>query len=131
MSYACMEKAKTERDGDVSQSPVLQSHSHEWGWLSFGQECCDQSLNEPQGPQTPGTGGATYDLAGKNGDQCSIPAVGCAFNDPLKRKLLADSLRIIPLVAYLNQELHPGVGLCWLQFYWDPSIERDLTALPA
>ncbi|KAK2514218.1 hypothetical protein Q9966_015839 [Columba livia] len=38
-----------------------------------------------------------------------------------------DSLRIIPPVAYLNQEPHPGVGLCWLQFYWNPCTERDLT----
>ncbi|CAM9667353.1 unnamed protein product, partial [Bubo scandiacus] len=80
MSYAYMEKAKTEREGDVSWPPALHSHSHEWGWLSFEQQGCGQSLNEPQRPRTPGTGGATYDLAGKNGDKCSTSAAGCAFN---------------------------------------------------
>lgn len=47
------------------------THIHEWVWLSAEQGCCGQSLNEPQGPGTPGTGGKPYGLAGENYDKCS------------------------------------------------------------
>ncbi|KAJ7419683.1 hypothetical protein WISP_52593 [Willisornis vidua] len=54
----------------------------------------------------------------------------CAEHDSVVG-LKADCLRIIPAVVYLNQEPDPREGLCcttWLEFCWDPSIGRDLTA---
>lgn len=65
----------------------LHFHSHKWGWLPFEQGCCGQSLNEPQGPQTPGTGESNYGRAGKNGDKYSTPAVVCAFSAPRKIRI--------------------------------------------
>lgn len=118
MSYAYMEKTKTERlvaweqnqkksnnpfllssTVDIFDSLVacsLPSYSKEEGCLfipqtwvglaSFEQGCCGQSLNDPQGPWTTDRGGATYDLAGKNGDKHCTPAAGCSFIAPLKNK---------------------------------------------
>lgn len=114
MSYASMEKTKTERlvaweqNQKKSNNPSLPSPTVDIfdrvvacslpsfskgggclfipGMAPFEQGCCGESLNDPQEPWTTGRGGAPYDLAGKNGDKHFTPAAGCPFIAPLKNQ---------------------------------------------
>lgn len=78
-----------------------------WGRPSFEQGCRGHSPNEPQGTWTCDTGGASYDVAWKNGDKCSTLAMGCAFNSSLKIwiKRIAEDWHIWVLVSFIFKHL--------------------------
>lgn len=95
------------KGGEYLSLQHCTSTAMSWGRPSFEQGCWGHSPNESQGTWTCGTGGASYDVAWKNGDKCSTLAMGCAFNSSLKIwiKRIAEDWHIWVLVSFIFKHL--------------------------